>query len=270
MTDSNQKIRPRIAVLIPAYNADTSIGLSLASLQENKEPHDIVIVDDGSIVPLASIIPATPNLTILRSPQNEGIVGALNRGVAYILAQGYEYLARLDSDDISTPDRLTKQLAFLDTHPEIGAVGSWGKYISEEGNIVFHLNLPTDHDKIVREMYYNSQFIHPSMMFRTSLFKGYGDYHNGYPSAEDYELMRRLIRVTRVANLPDYMILYRVSKNGISLSKRKEQLLSRLRIQWKNQNWVAPDFYFGLMKTIILYLLPYRLITAIKRKFWRR
>lgn len=258
--------KPRIAVLMPAHNAEKTIDRALNSLKANTEPHDIVIVDDGSEFPLTKILPEQKNLIILRMEKNVGIAAALNVGVNYILEKNYELLARFDADDICHANRLIIQREFLDNSPSIGMVGSWGRYVSEEGEEIFHLNHPTDHKTITKKLYYNSQFIHPTVMIRTSVLRQAGGYSENYPSAEDYEFVRRISRLTQTANIPAYLIDYTVSKGGISISKRRQQLLMRLKAQLDMFEPLCVHSYFGVLKTLSLMLVPNNLITAIKKR----
>jgi len=257
---------PRIAVLMPAHNAESTIQRALDSLKANTEPHDIIIVDDGSKLPLEKFLPARDNVIILRLENNVGVTGALNAGLHYILEKDYEFVARFDADDICHSNRLLIQREFLDNSPQIGMIGSWGKFVSENGDVVFHLNHPTNHKDIIKGLYYNTQFIHPTLMIRTSVLRQAGDYSERYPSAEDYDFARRISRITQTANIPAYLIDYTVSMGGVSISKRKQQLLARLKIQL---NYFAPlclHSYLGVLKTISLMLMPYNLITAIKKR----
>jgi glycosyltransferase involved in cell wall biosynthesis len=223
-------------------------------------------VDDGSTPPLETVLCPQSNMRIIRLDQNVGITGALNRGLRYILDHGYEYVARLDSDDAVLPERLTIQRAFLDEHPDIAVVGSWGEVVSEQGAPVFYLNHPTDYPQILRKLRHNNCFLHPSLMFRAHIFREAGVYSENYPSAEDYELMCRFAGRYRVANLPQYLIRYTLTGSGISLSKRRQQLESRLKIQWKYRDFGMPDFYLGLLRTIVLRFVAVRFIMSIKQR----
>jgi glycosyltransferase involved in cell wall biosynthesis len=257
-------MRPRIAVLIPAYNAESYIGRALESLASNAEPHDVVIVDDGSHHFLKDHLLPKPNLSIIRLERNQGITSALNSGLKYILERDYEFVARFDADDICMSERLALQRDFLDRHQEVVLVGGCGRVISEQGETVFYINHPTEHEAIITNSFYNSAFIHPTMMIRTKFLRKIGGYSEKYPNAEDYELTRRSARHGKLANLPQYIIDYRLSTGGLSLSKRQQQLRSRLKIQWVYRDFGNRHFYFGIGKTLALWLLPYRLITAIK------
>ena len=259
--------RKRIAVLIPAYNAETIIPRAIESLNQNKEPHDIIVVDDGSRQKLESMIAPQPNLVILRAAQNGGITRALNLGMKYIVQQGYEYLARLDADDTAAPERLALQREFMDMNQDIALAGSWGKVVSETDNgVLFYLNHPTGHEEIMTKLYYNSPFLHPSLIIRTAILQQTGYYSEAYPSAEDYELVRRIAKIARLANIGKYLINYTSSTGGISQGKRKQQLITRMKVQMAYKNYLSPHFYLGLLKTILLLAMPVELITAIKMR----
>lgn len=256
---------PRIAVLMPAYNATASIQKTLDSLNANTEPHDIVIVDDGSAVPLDSWLPAQHNLKVLRAPQNGGITKALNIGLSYILEKGYDYVARLDVDDFANAHRLEKQRAFLDANPQIGFVGTWGRYLSEDGGVLFHLRHPTERKEIERKLYYNTSFVHVSLMLRSALLRETGGYDERCLIAQDYELVRRLLRQTEATNIPEELVDCTMMPSGLSVKKRRQQLYSRLCTQWRYRDWTCVDFYLGTCKTLALCFMPFRLVNLLKK-----
>lgn len=254
----------RIAVLMPAYKAEKTIQKALDSLKANAEPHDVIVVDDGSPVLLRDVLPPQPNITILRPDHNLGVTGATNFGLRYILDRSYEFIARLDSDDAVSADRLMLQRQFLDAHPDVVMVGGRGRVFSEEGEYLFAINCPLDHADILRASFYNSGFIHPAIMVRADAVRKIGVYSEEYPSAEDYEFTRRLSQSGHVANLPDYVIDYTISQGGISQSRRRSQLLSRLKVQWAYRDFGTPHFYLGMLKTLALLMTPVALIAWIK------
>lgn len=258
---------PDIAILIPAYKAEKTIKRTLASLEANDIPHDVYLIDDGSPKPLKDYIsPPHSGLTLIRTPENRGIAQARNIGLKHILEKDYRYIAMIDADDVVSPNRLSVEKDFLDSHPEIGFVGSWAKVVSEKGETAFHLNPPTDHKDIIKKLCYNNCFIQPSLMFRSEMFRQHGIYSEEYPSAEDYEIVLRFSRHTQTANLPNYLIDYTISLEGISQSRRTQQLTSRLRLQWKYRNWKNIHFYLGIVKTIAMLSTPNVLITALKKR----
>lgn len=246
---------PRVAVLIAAYNAETTINQALASLQADPEPHDVILVDDGSRLPLATVVAPQPHVTILRSEKNCGQGAARNLGLDYILSRSYDYVAILDADDTAPPERLGLHRAFLDWHPDYGLVASWVRYVNEDGSTRYFLKLPTETDKIVKGMYYNNcvQF----GMYRTEILRNTGTYRPFV--AEDYDLVRRVLKHSKAANLPLYLYNYTLSPNGISQSRAAAQMRSLLGLQWLHRDFGVMHFYLGMLKTLLrLLLLPLR------------
>lgn len=261
-----QSIQPRVVVLIPAHNAEATLGAALASLAANKEAHDIVIVDDASRKPVTESVSLPSNAVVLRLDRNRGVTAATNHGLRYILGRKYEYVARLDADDTASPTRLALQVEFMDRNPDVALSGGAGEVVSETGETLFYLNHPTDSTTIKKDLFYNSCFLQPTFIIRTTALQAYGLYDERYPNAEDYELVRRLSQQTKLANLPEYLIRYTVSSGGLSVSKRQQQLLMRLRVQLQYRDFSTIHFYLGLMKTAMLWMMPMVLIMGIKRR----
>lgn len=256
----------RLSVLIPVYNAPYDLAKSLASLAQATTPLDIVVVDDGSRPPLQ--LPeqiGRHRLILLRKQTNAGIEEALNTGLRYILRQGYEFVARLDAGDLCTPDRFAKQLNFLQHNPEVMLVGSHVEHLDTQGKSVFVQYVPLSTQAIRRQMHLNSSFVHPAVMIRCSAFHRLGLYSYNYPAAEDYELFFRFVKHYPVSNLNEVLTRKEINPNSISLTKRKKQLYSRLRIQLKYFEPAFKESYIGILKTLILYLTPYSLILRLKQ-----
>jgi len=260
-------LKRSLSVLIPVYNAPYDLTKSLASLaQVATPPLDIVVVDDGSRPPLQ--VPeqvGRHRLILLRNHANAGIEEALNTGLRYILAQGYEFVARLDAGDLCTPDRFVKQLDFLQRHPEVMLVGSHVEHMDTQGKPVFVQYVPLSPADIRRQMHLNSSFVHPAVMIRCSALQKLGLYSYDYPAAEDYELFFRFVKHYPVSNLNEVLTRKEISPHSISLSRRKKQLQSRLHIQLKYFDPALKESYIGILKTLILYLAPYSLILRLKQ-----
>lgn len=256
-----------IAVLIPAYNAESTLQEAVDSVLNNTFEVDVFVVDDGSKLPVQSYLKPSGRLTILRQPNNVGLIKALNIGCQHIIDEGYPYLARMDADDICDPERFEKQIAFMKDNPRVGVLGTCGHVIEEHSKkTICYYNHPQYHADILKALNYNSCFIHPTLCIRTKLLKEHGLFSEDYPAAEDYEIIRRLSRHTQLANLSEYLIDYRISSNGISQSKRKQQLTTRFKIQLEYFNVKDPHAWFGACKTILLYAIPINLISVLKRK----
>ena len=255
-----------IAVLIPVFNDRGTLASTLRSLDEEDVTVVIVVVDDGSEPPVPDVSVHTRHeIVMLRHRVNRGIEHALNTGLDYIRTRGIRYVARLDNGDRSVPGRLSRQHAFLRRNPAVHLVGSAVEWRDDGGRSRFTRVFPTDHDSIVRALHHTTALIHPSVMFRTSVLDTVGGYAPDYPAAEDLELFWRIARRHRVANMAETLVITRFDPAGLSMQRRRRQLVSTLRIQlafFHPGRWTS---YYGIVKTLGRFLLPYGWIVALKR-----
>ncbi|HHB2480198.1 TPA: glycosyltransferase [Bacillus cereus] len=257
---------PRIAVLIPVYNDQEGLNRTLKSLEnEVEEQVDVVVVDDGSLIPMTTYSKISiHNIKLIRAEENIGIEAALNRGVKYILDKGYEFIARIDAGDEILHNRFSKQVSYFEKNQDVVLVGSHVKHVNREGQEVFTEYVPTTAKGIEKMMHMNSCFPHPSVMFRTCILNDIGFYSTEYPAAEDYEFFFRISKKFSVSNIDEVLIKKEINPNSISLSKRKVQLRSRLRIQLNYFNPLLLKSYTGVLKSLVLLVVPNKLVIKIK------
>jgi glycosyltransferase involved in cell wall biosynthesis len=210
---------PAVSVITPVRNGATWLPESVASIQSQDFPSfEFVIVDDGSddATPamLDAFAAADSRIRILRQPQ-QGIVAALNTAIAEARAP---YLARLDADDRARPARLGKQVAFMESHPEIGLLGTWAEVIDGAGNVVGRRTPPVGPLLLARVLARTNPFVHSSVMIRTALAHRLGGYRAAFRAAEDYDLWLRLAETAGVANLAEDLVQYR--RHAASESER--------------------------------------------------
>jgi glycosyltransferase involved in cell wall biosynthesis len=254
-----------LAVLMAAYKSEATIQKAVSSLMASTYPCDVYIVDDGSPIPVSDVLTDIPNIEIIRLAQNQGPGRASNVGLARVLERGYKYIARMDADDISYPDRFSKQVAFLERHPEVGAVGTWGRHFSETtGDVVMLNQPPTTSAGVRKKMFFNSPIINASALIRAEAFRAVGPYSVDYPAAEDYELYRRIATRYALANLPELLIDIRESIHGISLSKRHQQVYDRLRIQIKYFEPLQWRAWAGVAMSLVMQVAPRKAVAALK------
>jgi len=138
------------------YNSEKSVGEAVDSiLAQTFRDFEFIVVDDGSTDRTPEILAAytDPRLVRVMLPSNQGLAIALNRGLA--VAQG-EYVARMDADDVSVPERLAKQVAHMDAHPEIGVLGGFVQRLDELGRTKGKVDPPTAHAEIAWQLYFYS------------------------------------------------------------------------------------------------------------------
>jgi glycosyltransferase involved in cell wall biosynthesis len=217
-------MRPKVTVLMPVYNGERFLREAVDSiLAQTFADFEFVVIDDGSTDGTAEIVRSylDPRIHFVRNASNLGLVANLNKGIE--TARG-EYIARMDGDDVSLPERLAKQVAFMDASPELAASGTWAKDIDEEGNVI-GVRRMTVGRRMEYEFWWPCPLIHPSAIIRRSLV-GEVRYDPDALEAADYDFWLRLRQGRALDNLPEYLILYRVHGGSMSLSHQESQMRS--------------------------------------------
>lgn len=181
--------------------------------EQTLKPMEIILVEDGPLGDdLLDVIDKfnshlDGHLKILVNEQNLGLTKSLNKGIGAV--EG-DYVARMDSDDISMPDRFDKQCRFLDSHPDIDVVGgSLQEFDSENQNLGVR-NYPLTPDAVLSYVHKASPLAHPTVMIRRSIFDGGIKYDERYRMSQDIALwFDMLCSGCKIANLKDVTILFR-------------------------------------------------------------
>jgi glycosyltransferase involved in cell wall biosynthesis len=210
---------PKVTVLMPVYNGETYLAEAIESiLVQTFKKFEFLIINDSSTDNSLSIIKEyakkDARVKLANNQKERGIVGGLNTGLE--LAKG-KYIARMDSDDVSLPDRLEIQVKFMDENPEVGVCGSWIKLFGKADSIVKN---PVDHNEIMCNLLFFNAIAHPSVMIRTALFKKYDLKYLNFPHAEDFELWTRCSFLFKLHNIPKFLLNYRVSGQNITSQKK--------------------------------------------------
>ncbi|MEW9624531.1 glycosyltransferase [Rhodanobacter geophilus] len=265
-------VRPNLnsnkAVVLIACNRDSpSLQRTLESVRGDSSEIAIVIVDDGSATSLEHYA-SDPNVEVVRLDSNKGLTRALNVGLKRIQALGYGFICRIDAGDENISGRLQEQLDYLRDHPDLWLVGSWADYVDvQTGRRLFLYQPPTTITEVNRFLHRNSCIAHPAWMVRTALFAEIGLYDESFAVAQDYEFLRRAIATGHsVCNVPKVLLKYQVDPAGISLSRRRQQLLARLRVQWRYRHPLTLSKMIGVGMTLALLAIPYRFVHALKRR----
>jgi glycosyltransferase involved in cell wall biosynthesis len=260
-------------LLIPFFNNLPGLLHSLQSVQYDADKFAVVIVDDGSRQPvtlddLYQHISRDICIQIIQLPCNKGITTALNAGLQWILKQdNANFIARLDCGDICAPERFNHQVMLLKQHPEVNLVGSWCIFKDYATNVAYRYITPTRHKKIKWGMHFRNIFIHPTVMWRCDAIKDNELYPETYPDAEDYGFFYQLLKKGKGAIIPEYLVTCEINQKGISLSSRKKQLKSRIKVVKEyGKNRVLR--YLGVFKLRLLLVIPYNIVFALKRKLY--
>lgn len=217
-------MNPRVSVVMSVFNGEKYLRNAIDSvLSQTFDNFEFIIIDDGSSDSGPELIKAyqDPRIRFSRNDQNIGVTRTLNKGLKQ--ARG-EYIARMDSDDVSLPDRLAKQVALMDANPEMGACGTWALDIDETGKVVDKRETPIG-EKLDCFYWQRTPIIHPAAMFRFTPSSGPW-YDETTPVAQDYDLWLRIRAEQSLGNVPEYLLLYRVHDKSITAANAESQTRS--------------------------------------------
>ncbi len=202
---------PLVSVIMPVFNGEKYLAAAIESiLAQTFSDFEFIIVDDGSQDGSAGIIRSYERrdrrIRSLRLEENVGQADVRNQATA--LSRGH-FIAAMDCDDVCLPQRLQKQVDFLQSNPAIGVLGTGAQAVDEDLRTLFRFDLPERHALIVFNLFVGSFLIHPTVMLRRELLESGGGYEPSRRTAIDVELWSRLMWRARFANLPDRLLLYR-------------------------------------------------------------
>jgi glycosyltransferase involved in cell wall biosynthesis len=227
-------VTPRVTVLVAVKDGLPWLRGAVESvLAQTYVDFELLLVDDASTDGSAEAATAfgDPRIRVLRNERNLGQVPSLNRGLAE--ARG-EYVARLDADDVSLPDRLEQQVRVLDADPSVALVGTWLDVVDADGRLWGKLRGSVrDRAELVAAILVDRYpWGHPSLMFRRDVVVGLGGYDASLAPAEDKDLYRRLALAGHSARSIDApLVLYRRHEGQLS----HEQAEVQRRNDWTSQ-----------------------------------
>lgn len=223
---------PLVSVVMPVYNAGRFLSVAVNSIVEQTfRDWEMICVNDGSTDGSGKLLDhfalKDNRIRVVHQP-NTGIVGALNRGCE--LARG-PLICRMDSDDISIPERMEKQLAFLRRSPHCVAVGGSILEIDTDGDPLCCSRLPQGHADIEQNLLNRrTGLYHPTTMIRTEALRAVGGYRIEYQWVEDHDLWLRLAQRGQLANLNEVVLCYRQHSSSVcwQRSSQQRELMNRL------------------------------------------
>lgn len=251
-------VNPKISVIMSVFNGERYLEESINSiLGQTYKNFDFVIVDDASDDETPRILKhwaaKDSRIKIITNIKNIGLTASLNKAIK--TAKG-QYLARQDADDISLSQRLEKQIEFLQNHPGVMILGTFGYVIDSEGKILKELVLPTSFAKIKKNLIKGNPFIHNSVMMKREFINEIGGYNEKFRISQDYELWFRALRRGKGENLPLFLVKKRCHSQMISLTSEKEYLKYGifLRKQAIQKGDYSKFYYIYLLKPYLSFL----------------
>jgi len=229
--------QPTVSVVMPVYNGEPYLREAVESiLRQTCTDFEFIIIDDGSTDRtweiLSSYAENDARIALHRNQENLKLIRTLNKGLT--MARG-KYIARQDADDVSLPDRLAKQVAYLEHHQDVGLLGTDYYRLNSQGQRILRQPPPV-HTKIRWHLLFGNIWCHPSMMFRRELVDTNELFHPEYVHVEDYELWTRLVKRTRAATLSEALVIYREHDNSICAQNRPEQTRMAMKVSAQELN----------------------------------
>ncbi len=229
---------PKVTVLMPTYNVAPFVGEAIESvLRQTYSDFELLVMDDCSTDNTIEVVRSFDDsrIRIVQNDRDLGLAENLNRGLSLITT---EYVARMDGDDIGCPDWLEREVAILDTHPDIGICGAGFERFGTTETVV---QFPKRHEDIAANMLFECSVIVPT--FRMSLIRNHGLHYKSeaFP-AEDYQFWSECLRITRIYNIPRTLFHYRMHPTQICSSRREEQLRKVKETRLYMLDWLSNDF----------------------------
>ena len=205
----------QVSIIMPMRNAHETVRDAVDSiLAQTHQQWELLIIDDRSDDDSAAIVAAYEDtrIRLLRPEGRMHFAGALNHGSG---AATGDLVARMDADDVSLPERLAQQVAFMDANPDVALCGTWARTFGL--GKPSQLRPPVSHSAIQAAVYFDCPFVHPSVMWRSAaLDPDSMRYDGSFCPAEDYELWDRLVPQVRCANIPAVLLSYRVRAGSMT------------------------------------------------------
>lgn len=257
----------RLAVILPICCKDNTHFMRLAIesiLNQEYSDFDLIITLDGAIdIEKEKLLLElySSRIIINRSPINKGLAAVLNDSINYCISENYDYIARMDADDISPKNRFRNQISYLEENPLCDMLGTEASIINEKGQRIGYKKLP--HRINISNLLWRCNIIHPSVIFRTKFFIKFGTYNVDYKKSQDYELWMRAAKMGAViTNLNNDFFILRYD-SSIAKRRKNEQ---KYNIKLKLKHLPFRVKFFSIIPNVIIFLLPSKLLIYFSKK----
>ncbi len=248
----------KVSIIMSVYKGERFLQESVESIiNQTFKNFEFIIINDGSTDNTAKTLESYTDPRIrLFNQENMGLTKSLNKAIK--LSSG-KYIARMDADDIALPERLQKQVDFLDANPDVGVVGTGNLVIDEQGKVIGRKVYPSFDSELRRALIGYNPFLHASVMIKREVFEIVGIYNERNAKGQDYELWFRIANHFKLANLPEILMSHRWRGDNISLLNENEQYRASIStrldaIRKKQYPWWC---FIFLIKPFIILNTPF-------------
>lgn len=249
----------KVSVIMPVYNGMPYLKDAVKSIiSQTYRNWEMIIINDASLDKSAFFLKSINDkrVVVLTNTKNLGIAKSLNIGLSK--AKG-RYIARMDADDISMPQRLEKQIRFLMKNRSVDLCGTFATLIDKNGKKIGKLHYPQMPAEIKKKLVLYNPILHPSLMAREAMFKKLKGYDEEFDGAEDYELLMRGSKFFNYANISEELLILRLSSSRRSVSAMHKMDKLDLKIKYKSLKENSPSLigiYAICKKLFFTYLIP--------------
>ncbi len=205
----------KLTVLLTVYNGEAFLAETIKSiLDQTYKDFKFLILDNASTDSSREVVKSfdDPRIQLIALPENIGQVAALNKGMDAI---DTPLTARIDADDVCLPRRFQRQVEYMDSHPETGVCGTYA--VAFEGNKESRWQWPCDSEEIKVQLLFECCIGHPTVVMRTDMFNKYElRYDDTLGHSEDWDLWQRASKHFKTANIPEYLLRYRLHEKNES------------------------------------------------------
>lgn len=262
--------KPLVSVVMATFNEppDYIVQSVQSILDQTLSDFELLLIDDSTnmdtVRTVDTLAMSDTRIKLIRYSQRIGFVPALNIGLKQ--AQG-KYIARMDGDDISVPDRFELQVSYLESNPDIAVVGGAMDIINEKSEITSHRNYATTPRKTRLFGLIRSPLAHPTVMMRKSIIERGFYYDEAFKKAEDLELWLRLIKNGyKISNISNTLLLYRVNDN-LAWKRTKQHFRYNYTARKKNFSWKRPLWsFFSILVSKLYTVVPATIVDTLYRK----
>ncbi len=242
----------KVTVIMPVHNGEGYVrGAAESILGQSYRNLEFLIINDGSTDGTQRILDnyKDSRIKVIDHGRREGLTRALNKGIQ--IASG-EYIARQDADDVSTRDRLEKQVNFLEGNKKVALLGTAINVIDGKDDNLGDVEYPTSHSDIQQTLKKYNCFCHGSVMFRGQWVSELGGYRDFFETAQDYDLWLRLSEKYEVANLRDRLYKYRFNSSSLTFKRILNQTRMAnlaIKLSYSRDNGLSESIIMNEMRT---------------------
>jgi len=258
-----------VSVILPVFNGQEYLSVAIDSiLSQTYDAFELIIIDDHSIDGTSKILQdyelLDKRITVIKNESNMKISYCLNEGIRH--SQG-KYLLRMDSDDWSYPERMEKQVKFMENNENIVVSGSNIQVCDENLNILNTRKYPLFDNEIRKKIFRYSPFAHPATIWKTDIVKKVNGYNESLHVAQDYDLYFRMGNHGLFGNINEDLIKLRTHHNSSSFKYSRKQEMNTLYIRLK----AVFEYHYPISlddKLYFFFQLASMFIIPPKYKFW--